>query len=116
MNKPTIGDFFDFCEKYPNETVNYRPKGTCSWRGSYNEACVLVEKNQQATLSDFIPFLNELTEGAEYEGYKGGTYTYEFDTDVNFELCDSSYSGDLSQFIEILASGDDLVTKFLENT
>lgn len=62
-----------------------------SWRGVYSEVAFTPSKNGSREKSMYL-----LTDAIEntFEGYKGGIYGYDMETDVHFEPDPSSYTPD----------------------
>lgn len=54
-----------------------------SWRGVYAEAAIFVEDGT-STLGEWVPFLEKLL-NEEFEGYKGGEYSYQGYTNLHIE-------------------------------
>lgn len=97
MSSMTIGEFEEICHLYPDLKVNFAPYECGSWRGVYSEACLFVNMDGESYLEDFIPFLQRL-KNEEHYGYKGGEYTYDNNTLLNFEPEESVWSdGDTFQ-------------------
>lgn len=58
-----------------------------SWRGHYAEAVIVVdEKADYVPISTIKPVLEELASGARFEGWKGGSFYFNEDTEIHFEL------------------------------
>lgn len=58
-----------------------------SWRGHYVEAVIVVdEKADYVPISTIKPILEELASGAHFEGWKGGSFYFNEDTEIHFEL------------------------------
>jgi len=74
----------------PNTEFKYGLSLPFSWRGSYAEVGfeILKEPSTREEILDKI----ELAYTETFMGYKGGDYTYNDNTDVNFEEDTSSYT------------------------
>ena len=72
------------------KTFDYGISEPFSWRGSYDE--VAFELLEQPMTREEILANIEKAYTEEFRGYKGGNYTYNDYTDVNFEYDTSSYS------------------------
>lgn len=58
-----------------------------SWRGHYAEAVIAVdEKADFVPISTIKPVLEELGSGMRFEGWKGGSFYFNEDTEIHFEL------------------------------
>ena len=67
-----------------------------SWRGSYNEAVIVIDEHADyVPISTIKPILEELASGMPFEGWKGGRFHFNKNTDIHFELEKASYA-DLS--------------------
>ena len=67
-----------------------------SWRGHYVEAVIVVnEKADYVPISTIKPILEELASGVRFEGWKGGSFYFNEDTEIHFEL-EKSSCADLS--------------------
>ena len=63
-----------------------------SWRGSYCEVCFSIEKAETPVGKEELLRKANLALAGVFYGYKGGTYTYDLDTKVNFEKSFRSYT------------------------
>ena len=72
------------------KTFDYGISEPFSWRGSYNE--VAFEMLEKPMTREEILANIEKAYTEEFRGYKGGNYTYDDHTEVNFEYDTSSYS------------------------
>ena len=72
-----------------------------SWRGIYAEPAIFFKSDEYIPISELIEVLNDLTSGKEFDGYKGGEFSYENADEIHFEY---SYSNceDLS-ILELLS-------------
>ena len=87
----TLGELKQLIESKPERAeFNYTLSRPFSWRGSYAEVAFAIEEigstRQQLLIMIEEAFTNEFT------GYKGGEYTYNEHTEVNFEEDTSSWS------------------------
>jgi hypothetical protein len=80
----TLKEFKNHIESAENEK-QFRYGISCpfSWRGSYDE--VAFEIIEQPMSRDQILFKIEEAYSGTFEGYKGGEYTYNDNTEVHFE-------------------------------
>lgn len=79
-----------------------KASGYGSWRGIYAEPAIFFESaDEYIPISELIEVLNDLTSGKEFDGYKGGEFSYENADEIHFEY---SYSNceDLS-ILELLS-------------
>lgn len=93
----------DILEQYPSEKMLSKGIGNPhSWRGSYEELAFEVVEN--VTVGEMLAAA-ESAVGATYEGWKGGEYTMDEDTQVHIELEEGAYSGNdtlMKWFFELL--------------
>ena len=67
-----------------------------SWRWRYDEAVLVVDETADyVPISTIKPILEELASGMPFEGWKGGRFHFNKNTDIHFELEKGSYA-DLS--------------------
>lgn len=59
--------------------------GYGSWRGEYSEPALFFNGEGYITLKDLIPYLDKLASGDEFEGYKGGLFSYSHSSPIHFE-------------------------------
>lgn len=83
----SIKAMLDTCKDNPDLEVELKPYDCGSWRGIYAEAAIFV-KEEKSTLSEWIPFLEQLLV-EEFEGYKGGEYSYYIYTSLHIEYSHS---------------------------
>lgn len=58
-----------------------------SWRGNYNEAVIIVDKQADyVPISTIEPILEELASGTHFYGWKGGKFYFNNNTEIHFEL------------------------------
>lgn len=115
-----IDKLVDICTQFPNVRVraiddeqleeNYN-SGYGSWRGSYDEPALFFNGEGYITLKDLIPYLDKLASGEEFEGYKGGLFSYSWYSPIHFEddgwlCCDYS----LVKYIHQDDLTEDLIT------
>ena len=98
----TIKTVLDFCKKNPDFLTGIIVTGQGSWRGSYDYPCLYAEAtygaDEDSKASHVIPFLEKLTSGEEFYGYKGGKYTYTANDILYVESSNSGYSGSESKW------------------
>lgn len=95
--KFTIDTWKQACEKMPKLTIKFKPIIICSWRGAYDEPCLIIEfTKDNHELEDILPFLEKLLQ-EDFQGYKGGEYTYNTFDDLNIELHYSDYTSNRVQ-------------------
>lgn len=63
-----------------------------SWRGVYAEPCLFAGNNH--SLRDLIRELSLVSSGIEFNGWKGGRFSYGPHEQLNFEHDHGVYSGD----------------------
>ena len=74
-----------------------------SWRGIYAEPALFFnDKDEYVPISELNEAFDDLTSGKEFEGYKGGNYSFEYADEIHFEY-DYSQCSDLS-ILELLSS------------
>lgn len=89
-----IDKLMDICTQFPDVRIraigdeqldkNYN-SGYGSWRGSYDEPALFFNGDGYMTLKDLVPYLDELASGDEFEGYKGGLFSYSLYSPIHFE-------------------------------
>ena len=84
----SIKAMLDTCNDNPELEVGLKPYDCGSWRGVYAEAAIFVEDGT-STLGEWVPFLEKLL-NEEFEGYKGGEYSYSEDTNLHIEYQQSN--------------------------
>lgn len=73
-----------------------------SWRGIYAEPALFFEnKDEYIPISELNEAFDDLTSGKEFDGYKGGEYSYDCADEIHFEYCYSNCE-DLS-ILELLS-------------
>lgn len=73
-----------------------------SWRGIYAEPALFFDnKDEYIPISKLNEAFDDLTSGKEFEGYKGGNYSFEYADEIHFEY-DYSNCEDLS-ILELLS-------------
>ena len=99
----SIKAMLNTCKDNPELEVGLKPYDCGSWRGVYAEAAIFVEDGP-STLNEWIPFLEKLLdENEEFEGYKGGEFSYYEDTSLHIEY-------------EPCSAADTLWLKLFQNT
>ena len=102
----TLLEFKKLVEKTNNEVLKYGISEPFSWRGSYSEVAFEVIKEE--TKRDVVlENIKKAYDGVFY-GYKGGEYTFDDNTDVNFEYDTSSYTNG-GYCAEIIAEIEDTI-------
>lgn len=109
----------DICIKFPDvrikaikdeQLTEHYNTGYGSWRGEYSEPALFFNDNGYMTLEDLIPCLDRLASGDEFEGYKGGLFSYIYGSPIHFEYADCSYADrNLIEFIHQDDMTNDLV-------
>ena len=57
-----------------------------SWRGIYDEPALFFEdKEEYIPISELMEAFNDLTSGKEFEGYKGGEFSFDCADEIHFE-------------------------------
>ena len=57
-----------------------------SWRGIYAEPALFFEdKEEYIPISELLEAFNDLTSGKEFEGYKGGEFSFDCADEIHFE-------------------------------
>lgn len=73
-----------------------------SWRGIYAEPAIFFESaDEYIPISELNEVLNDLTSGKEFDGYKGGEFSFDCADEIHFEY-DYSNCEDLS-ILELLS-------------
>lgn len=76
--------------------------GYGSWRGIYAEPAIFFESTDEyVPISELNEILDELTSGKEFDGYKGGEFSFDCADEIHFEY-DYSNCEDLS-ILELLS-------------
>lgn len=86
----TLKEFYEKIESFPSDTMNFCIEDVFSWRGIYSEpACSLstCKTSKLHNLDMLHRLLNET-----FIGWKGGSYKYSFNHDINFELDERMYT------------------------
>ena len=114
-----IRTLIDICNKFPDvrikaikdeQLTEHCNTGYGSWRGEYSEPALFFNGNGYMTLEDLIPCLDRLASGDEFEGYKGGLFSYIYGSTIHFEYADCSYADrNLIEFIHQDDMTNDLV-------
>ena len=91
MNK--LGELRGFIENLPEDkTFRFSLDGPFSWRGNYQEVGFCIVR-RECSKKELLEVVNDAFTGT-FEGYKGGEYTYDEETRINFENDDSCYTRD----------------------
>ena len=57
-----------------------------SWRGIYAEPAIFFESTDEyVPISELNEILDELTSGKEFDGYKGGEFSFDCADEIHFE-------------------------------
>lgn len=104
-----IRTLIDICNKFPDvrikaikdeQLTEHYNTGYGSWRGEYAEPALFFNGDGYMTLEDLIPYLDRLASGDEFEGYKGGLFSYIYGSPIHFEYADCScVDRNLTEFI-----------------
>jgi hypothetical protein len=106
----TIGDLYDKIESWSEDTMDFCVTDVFSWRGIYAEpACSLSINN--TTKQENLDMLRKLITDI-FRGWKGGTYTYNFEDEIHFECDGGSYSCG-EYLIGFLANNHSHVIKYI---
>lgn len=99
----------DICIKFPDvrikaikdeQLTEHYNTGYGSWRYEYSEPALFFNGKGYITLEDLVPYLDRLASGDEFEGYKGGLFSYIYGSPIHFEYADYCYSDrNLIEFI-----------------
>ena len=114
-----IETLVNICNEFPDVRIkaikdeqlgeNYN-SGYGSWRGEYAEPALFFNGDGYMTLKDLVPYLDKLASGAEFEGYKGGLFSYIYGSPIHFEYADyCSTDYNLTEFIHQDDITDDLI-------
>lgn len=95
-----IAELYKFIEQFPDtRTCKYGFTNPHSYRGYYEEAA--VEPQENTTIKEMKESIERLL-SEEFMGYKGGEYTYEYNTKIN--LAYYGCTSDDDSWIETLLS------------
>ena len=81
----TIGELFDKINSWPEDTMNFRIIDVFSWRGVYAEAAAEISTETTLKAHNIVMLRNAIS--SSHCGWKGGTFEYDFNTNIHFE-CD----------------------------
>ncbi len=96
-----LKQFKEYFEKFPNGTsFRFGISEPFSWRGVYSEVAFEILETPMSK-EEILSNINAAYDG-EFEGWKGGTYSYNKNTTIHFEKDYGSYT-----------DGGYLITKFL---
>lgn len=88
----TLKDLKQFFEELPkDEHISFSLSHPFSWRGSYDEVAFSIDLDTYSLPSHNLEMIDEAITGT-YQGWKGGNYSYDLDTDVNFEESEGRWS------------------------
>lgn len=88
----TINELAEIIKVNEDLVIGMKPYDCGSWRGSYDEPCLFADYDASSQLSDWLPYLERLTSGEYFEGYKGGSYRYSGHSTINIEREPRNYS------------------------
>ena len=86
----TIAEWIALATNYPETELAFTPVEARSWRGSYDEPCIILEEGK-STAGQMLKFLDELLK-EEFYGWKGGKCTYYDSQNLNFEFHPGGYT------------------------
>ena len=112
-----VADYLRVCKDYPDLVLSgLELVGYGSWRGDYAEPCLFIirDKDKQITMKELEHALWDLISGTVYEGYKGGTYTYNDTDTLHIELSYGGYEKTYETLI--MVTQPDLFFKLSEPT
>ena len=106
----TIEELYNKINSWPEDTMDFCITNVFSWRGVYAEpACSLSIGN--TTKQENLDMLHSLISEV-FTGWKGGTYTYNFDDEMHFECSEGSYS-DGEYLIRFLARNHSPIIEYI---
>lgn len=86
-----IKELLEHIESFPNGHVfDYSLSNPFSWRSSYDEVAFSI-LDIKSTKEDVLAEINKVF-NETFTGWKGGEYSYDNHTTVNFEESEGSYS------------------------
>lgn len=107
----TIGELYNKIKNWSEDTMNFRIIEVFSWRGIYAEAA--AEISTERTLKQ--DNLNMLEEAIKFthEGWKGGEFEYDFNTEIHFECDYGSYTN--GQYLNgfLLRNANEYVVQYI---
>lgn len=75
---------FEYLLTLPLEIKKIREYG--SWRGIYAEPALFFDnKDEYIPISELNEAFDDLTSGKEFDGYKGGKFSYDCADEIHFE-------------------------------
>lgn len=75
---------FEYLLSLPLKIKKVRDYG--SWRGIYAEPAIFFESTDEyVPISELNEILDELTSGKEFDGYKGGEFSFDCADEIHFE-------------------------------
>lgn len=115
-----IETLVNICTKYPDvrikaikdkQLTEHYNTGYGSWRYEYSEPALFFNGNGYMTLEELIPCLDRLASGDEFEGYKGGLFSYIYGSPIHFEY--ANYCCADRNLIEFIHQ-DDITEELME--
>ena len=86
----TIKELYDNIKSYPNDTMDFCIENVFTWRGFYQDAaCEISTRNVSKQYN--LKQLEKLT-SETFSGWKGGEFSYDEYTTINFESDYGSYT------------------------
>lgn len=87
----TLGELKNHFEQMEaGKELNFKLSNPFSWRGVYAECAFEILKETSTKEDNLEKIEKALSE--EFEGYKGGEFYYDLDTDIHFETDCGSYT------------------------
>ena len=87
-----LKEFKEFIENTPHGTTfDYGISEPFSWRGSYSEVAFEFLEYNPMSREDILVNIEKAYKGT-FNGWKGGEFTYDDNTDVNFEYDNGSWT------------------------
>lgn len=85
-----LSELIGLIESWHDDMMDFCIEDVFSWRGSYDKPCCSLS-TRQASKVENLKELRKLLRFS-FDGYKGGTYTYDMDDEVHFESDYGSYT------------------------
>ena len=85
-----LSDLIGLIESWHDDMMDFCIEDVFSWRGSYDKPCCSLSTRQVSKVENLKELRRLLR--FSFDGYKGGTYTYELDDEVHFESDYGSYT------------------------
>ena len=109
----TIAEWNALATNYPETEIAFTPVEARSWRGSYDEPCIVL-KEGKSTAGEMLKFLEQLT-NEKFYGWKGGKYYYDTSQSLNFEFYPGGYTEDQDNLTsELLGIAENEDTEIVE--